>query len=73
MLKRLKRWLGWDSDSGLLDFADFGVARRAAAAGAEAAGRGAKPRRGARLRSPGRHNAAPRPSARRSTCSTIRG
>jgi hypothetical protein len=21
MLKRLKRWLGWDSDSGLLDFA----------------------------------------------------
>jgi hypothetical protein len=23
MLKRLKRWLGWDSASGLLDFADF--------------------------------------------------
>ena len=23
MLKRLKRWLGWDSDSGLLDFADL--------------------------------------------------
>ncbi len=23
MLKRLKRWLGWDSDSGLLDFTDL--------------------------------------------------
>ena len=23
MLKRLKRWLGWDSQSGLLDFADL--------------------------------------------------
>ena len=23
LLKRLKRWLGWDSDSGLLDFADL--------------------------------------------------
>jgi hypothetical protein len=23
MLKRLKRWLGWDSDSGLLNFADL--------------------------------------------------
>lgn len=23
MLKRLKRWLGWDADSGLLDFADL--------------------------------------------------
>jgi hypothetical protein len=23
MLKRLKRWLGWDSDSGLLDFAEL--------------------------------------------------
>ena len=23
MLKRLKRWLGWDSDSGLLDFANL--------------------------------------------------
>ena len=23
MLTRLKRWLGWDSDSGLLDFADL--------------------------------------------------
>ncbi len=28
MLKRLKRWLGWDSDSGLLDFADLGSRRR---------------------------------------------
>jgi hypothetical protein len=24
LLKRLKRWLGWDGDSGLLDFADLG-------------------------------------------------
>lgn len=24
LLKRLKRWLGWDSDSGLLDFGDLG-------------------------------------------------
>jgi len=23
MLKRLKRWLGWDSDSGLLDFSNI--------------------------------------------------
>jgi hypothetical protein len=23
LLKRLKRWLGWDSDSGLLDFGNF--------------------------------------------------
>ena len=23
MLKRLKRWLGWDSESGLLDFSDL--------------------------------------------------
>ena len=23
LLKRLKRWLGWDSDSGLLDFTDL--------------------------------------------------
>jgi hypothetical protein len=23
MLKHLKRWLGWDSDSALLDFSDF--------------------------------------------------
>ena len=29
LLKRLKRWLGWDSDSGLLDFSDF-APRRAA-------------------------------------------
>jgi hypothetical protein len=28
MLKRLKRWLGWDSDSGLLDFADLGARTR---------------------------------------------
>ncbi len=25
MLKHLKRWLGWDSDSALLDFSDFRV------------------------------------------------
>ena len=29
MLKRLKRWLGWDSDSGLLDFADLQSKTRA--------------------------------------------
>jgi hypothetical protein len=28
MLKRLKRWLGWDSDSGLLDFSDLEPRRR---------------------------------------------
>jgi hypothetical protein len=27
MLKRLKRWLGWDSDSGLLDFEDVEARR----------------------------------------------
>ena len=30
MLKRLKRWLGWDSDSGFLDFSDIGVRPRSA-------------------------------------------
>ena len=28
MLKRLKRWLGWDSESGLLDFSDIGLRPR---------------------------------------------
>lgn len=28
LLKRLKRWLGWDSDSGLLDFADWDTRSR---------------------------------------------
>jgi hypothetical protein len=28
MLKLLKRWLGWDSGSGLLDLADFGLRSR---------------------------------------------
>jgi hypothetical protein len=28
LLKRLKRWLGWDSDSGLLDFADLNDRQR---------------------------------------------
>jgi hypothetical protein len=28
MLKRLKRWLGWDSESGLFDFVDFGTRQR---------------------------------------------
>jgi hypothetical protein len=28
MLKRLKRWLGWDTESGLLDFSDFGTRAR---------------------------------------------
>jgi hypothetical protein len=28
MLKRFKRWLGWDSESGLLDFSDFGFRSR---------------------------------------------
>jgi len=28
MLKRLKRWLGWDSDSGLLDFTNLEQTRR---------------------------------------------
>ena len=28
MLKHLKRWLGWDSESDLLDFSDFGVRPR---------------------------------------------
>ncbi len=32
MLKRLKRWLGWDSDSGLLDFADLESRRRGGSA-----------------------------------------
>jgi hypothetical protein len=31
MLKRLKRWLGWDSDSGLLDFANTEPPRGASA------------------------------------------
>lgn len=30
MFKRLKRWLGWDADSSLLDFADFGIRSRSA-------------------------------------------
>jgi hypothetical protein len=30
MLKRLKRWLGWDTGSGLFDFADFKVRQRTA-------------------------------------------
>jgi hypothetical protein len=29
MLKRLKRWLGWDTESGLLDFSDLGFRPRA--------------------------------------------
>ena len=29
MLKRLKRWLGWDTESGLLDFSDLGLRARA--------------------------------------------
>jgi hypothetical protein len=29
MLKRLKRWLGWDSDSGLLDFTELEARPRA--------------------------------------------
>jgi hypothetical protein len=29
-LKRLKRWLGWDTDSGLLDFSDLGARPRPA-------------------------------------------
>jgi hypothetical protein len=29
LLKTLKRWLGWDSDSGLLDFADLNDRPRA--------------------------------------------
>ena len=32
MLKRLKRWLGWDSDSGLLDFTDLESRPRAGSA-----------------------------------------
>jgi hypothetical protein len=28
LLKQLKRWLGWDSESGLLDFTDFGARSR---------------------------------------------
>jgi hypothetical protein len=28
MLKRLKRWLGWDTDAGLLDLAEFGIRSR---------------------------------------------
>jgi hypothetical protein len=27
LLKRLKRWLGWDTESSLRDFADFGARR----------------------------------------------
>jgi hypothetical protein len=30
MLKRLKRWLGWDSESGLLDFSDLSIRPRSA-------------------------------------------
>jgi hypothetical protein len=30
MLKRLKRWLGWDSESGLLDLSDLGARPRIA-------------------------------------------
>jgi hypothetical protein len=30
LLKRLKRWLGWDADSGLLDFGDLGARPRPA-------------------------------------------
>ena len=45
MLKRLKRWLGWDSDSGLLDFADFDVAAARQLASAETAGRRRSPSR----------------------------
>jgi hypothetical protein len=30
MLKRLKRWLGWESESGLLDFADLSARPRPA-------------------------------------------
>ena len=39
LLERLKRWLGWDSDSGLLDFSDLTsrIARRSACAQASAA------------------------------------
>lgn len=29
MLKRLKRWLGWDTESGLLDFSDLSFRPRA--------------------------------------------
>ena len=32
LLKRLKRWLGWDSDSGLLDFGNFDPRSRPSAA-----------------------------------------
>lgn len=28
LLKRLKRWLGWDSESGLLDLSDLGANQR---------------------------------------------
>lgn len=28
LLKRLKRWLGWDTESGLLDFSDLGLRPR---------------------------------------------
>jgi len=28
LLKRLKRWLGWDSEAGLLDFSDFSARPR---------------------------------------------
>lgn len=28
MLKRLKRWLGWDTESGLIDFADLSFRQR---------------------------------------------
>jgi hypothetical protein len=30
LLKRLKRWLGWDSDSGLLDFGNLDARSRSA-------------------------------------------
>lgn len=36
MLKRLKRWLGWDTESGLLDFSDPSVRPRASAPPAKA-------------------------------------
>ena len=41
LLERLKRWLGWNSDSGLLDFSrpDVAPARRSACAQASAADR----------------------------------
>jgi hypothetical protein len=61
MLKRLKRWLGWDSDSGLLDFSDLQSRPRggppaakppAPAITARPAGNGAAQRRAKTERSP---------------------